>query len=301
MTVSVLAAFFGSGGLKAGTPLAIASTPVRATDPPANAFRSRNKLSVSVGAGDERVGLGDRLDRPGHDVDEPHADHQQGQDDEEVGRDREDVAGLAQPAEIADRDQGDRHERDLDPDVVDLGHDRLDLLDRRRGRHRHGHDVVDEQRGRGHQAEQLGQVLAGDDIRPAAARVGPADLAIGHRHDRQQDGDRDGHADRVGECAGPGHDQDLEDLLGRIGRRRDRVGAEDRQRLPLGKPLADLLLAGEGPAEDDAADPGEGPADRRLRSAGRLLGDHLTRAGVAEVGCVRSFDPDPAVSGFAPG
>ena len=56
MTVSVLAAFFGSGGLKAGTPLAIASTPVSATDPPAKAFRSRNKLSVSVAPGTSASG-----------------------------------------------------------------------------------------------------------------------------------------------------------------------------------------------------------------------------------------------------
>ena len=39
----VLPAFFASGGLKAGTPLAIASTPVRATEPPANA-RSRRRM-----------------------------------------------------------------------------------------------------------------------------------------------------------------------------------------------------------------------------------------------------------------
>ena len=41
IAVSVAAAFLGSGGLNAGTPLAIASTPVRATEPPANAFRIR--------------------------------------------------------------------------------------------------------------------------------------------------------------------------------------------------------------------------------------------------------------------
>ena len=36
----VLAAFFASGGLNAGTPLAMASTPVSATEPPANALSS---------------------------------------------------------------------------------------------------------------------------------------------------------------------------------------------------------------------------------------------------------------------
>ena len=40
MTASVVAAFFASGGLNAGTPVAIASVPVRATAPAANARRS---------------------------------------------------------------------------------------------------------------------------------------------------------------------------------------------------------------------------------------------------------------------
>ena len=46
MTVMVSAAFFDSGRLNAGTPLAIASTPVRATEPPANA-RSRSRIPTT--------------------------------------------------------------------------------------------------------------------------------------------------------------------------------------------------------------------------------------------------------------
>ena len=45
--VIVLAAFFASGGLNAGTPLAIASTPVSATEPPANALSSRKTVRTS--------------------------------------------------------------------------------------------------------------------------------------------------------------------------------------------------------------------------------------------------------------
>ena len=41
IAIIVSPAFFDSGGWKAGTPLAIASVPVRATDPLAKAFRSR--------------------------------------------------------------------------------------------------------------------------------------------------------------------------------------------------------------------------------------------------------------------
>ena len=51
IAVIVFAAFFASGGLNAGTPLAIASTPVRATDPPANALSRRRMPSVSAGSG----------------------------------------------------------------------------------------------------------------------------------------------------------------------------------------------------------------------------------------------------------
>jgi hypothetical protein len=50
MAPIVFAAFFASGGLKAGTPLAMASTPVRATDPPANAL-SRRKIESPVPGG----------------------------------------------------------------------------------------------------------------------------------------------------------------------------------------------------------------------------------------------------------
>ena len=49
--VIVLAAFFDSGGLNAGTPLAMASTPVRATEPPANALSRRITVRASTGSG----------------------------------------------------------------------------------------------------------------------------------------------------------------------------------------------------------------------------------------------------------
>ena len=52
IAVMVLAAFFASGGLNAGTPLAMASTPVSATEPPANALSSsRIPIGSSVSCG----------------------------------------------------------------------------------------------------------------------------------------------------------------------------------------------------------------------------------------------------------
>ena len=53
MTASVVAAFFASGGLNAGTPVAIASVPVRATAPAANArssSRTRDRLDRVLAA-----------------------------------------------------------------------------------------------------------------------------------------------------------------------------------------------------------------------------------------------------------
>ncbi len=51
IAVIVLAAFLASGGLNAGTPLAIASTPVSATEPPAKALSRSRMPSVSAGSG----------------------------------------------------------------------------------------------------------------------------------------------------------------------------------------------------------------------------------------------------------
>ena len=64
------------------------------------------------------------------------------------------------------------------------------------GRHGDGHDVVDEQRGGGHEAEDRGEVGPGDDVRAAAVRVRPTDLPVRQGDDREQDGDRDRDLDR---------------------------------------------------------------------------------------------------------
>src|ERR1700736_3717552 len=50
-SVSVRAAFRDSGLRNAGTPLAIASTPVMAVQPPANARKTRNRLTPSMAGG----------------------------------------------------------------------------------------------------------------------------------------------------------------------------------------------------------------------------------------------------------
>ena len=111
MTVIVFAAFFASGGLNAGTPLAMASTPVSATEPPANALSSSRMPIASVPSG-TASGRGDRLGRAGGDLAAADGHDRQGQADEQVGRDGEDVPRLAQAAQVGHRDERDRHEGD---------------------------------------------------------------------------------------------------------------------------------------------------------------------------------------------
>ena len=96
----------------------------------------------------------------------------------------------------------------------------------------------------------LGEVLPRDGVRAAARRIGAADLAVADRDDGEEDRDRDRDLDREGECREAGEDQDVDDLVARIGGGRDRVRAEDRERELLGEALADLLLLGERAAED---------------------------------------------------
>ena len=189
-----------------------------------------------------------------------------------------------------------------DPVVVRRRDDRLDLGDRRGRRHRDRHDVVDEQRRGGDEPEDRREVGPGHDVRAAAVRVGPADLPVRHRHDGQQDGDRDRHLDRQQHRRRAAEDQDPQDLLGRVGRRRDRVRAEDGERLLLVEALVDLGLAGERTPEDDRRARRANARPVRVRgieAASRAT--ELARPGVAEVRGVRSLDPDAPVAGLAAG
>ena len=219
------------------------------------------------------------------------------QPDEQVRRDREDVPGLAQAAEVGDRDQRDRHERDLDPDVVGRREDRLDLGDRRRGRDGDGHDVVDQQRRGGDQPEDRREVRPGDDVGPAAVRIGPTDLAVRHRDDRQQERDRDRRPGSTGAA--------------RPRRRRAGPAGSPRSRRPTSeiaselkiasafffeRRSSDLLLVRQRPPEDDGPEPGEGATASRPRDGRRLARDQLARAGVAEVRGMRPFDANPPVA-----
>ena len=156
-------------------------------------------------------------------------------DDVEVGRDREDPARLLDAAQVGERDER-RRARGRAAPAGRRGPERRDRDDRGdagRDRHRDGEDVVDEQRRAGDERRVLAEVLAADDVGAAAARVGEDRLPVRRRDDREQDRDRDRDRDQRVEPereARRPDDGDEEDLLGRVGGRRDGVGREDRQR-----------------------------------------------------------------------
>ena len=83
-------------------------------------------------------------------------------------------------------------------------------------------------------------------------------------------------------AAAPPRTQDAQDLLGRVGRRGDRVGAEDREGLLLAR-RSSISVGRERPAEDHPAGTGPAPARARARHRGRLARDELVGTGVAEV------------------
>jgi hypothetical protein len=219
MMMSVMDALRDSGLRKAGTPFEMASMPVRATAPEEKA---RRKIEVA----------GERPDQP---------DENEGAeaDDVDVGRAGEQPAGLLQPAEVGEGHDGDEPETDLDPfgpEYRECGGDRGDASGDRDG---HGQDIVDEQGGPCHQGREFAEVLAADDIRASAARIGMDRLAVTRDDQNEQDHDDDRDRDQLiqgdGEPSG-GH-QDEEDLLAGVGGGGDRVGGEHGQRGRFAEPL----------------------------------------------------------------
>ena len=82
--------------MNAGTPLAMASTPVSATDPPANALSSSRIADDLRSEGHGVLGTaGPASCVPVTIWNTADGDDGQGQADEQVGRDGEDVPGLA--------------------------------------------------------------------------------------------------------------------------------------------------------------------------------------------------------------
>jgi len=96
------------------------------------------------------------------------------------------------------------------------------------------------------------QVLAADGVRASAVGVGEAGLAVRRDDDREQrdDADRDPGGEVEQGKATEAEDQD--DLLGGVGDGAQRVGAEDRQREPLGQQRVAEPVAPQRATDDDS-------------------------------------------------
>ena len=126
------------------------------------------------------------------------------------------------------------------------GHKRRDRGHAGRDRHRHRQHVVDQQGGRGRQAREHAQVVAGDDVAATAGRVGLDRLPIA-RPPRWPAAARSRSRWAASETGNRRRQhQHLHDLLGRIGHGGERVRREDRQRLDLGQALVRLARGGIG-------------------------------------------------------
>ena len=168
----------------------------------------------------ERI-RGDRGGRnvPGRDAEDAVDDERADREDVEVGRAREDDARLPDAAEVHDHEDADEDETDPHALVVEHGHEARNRRDAGGGRGRDGEDVVDEERGRGDKTGKRSEVVARDDVAPAAVRVRRDDLRLREDDDGEDAHDRDRDRGREDERPDPGEGQDPHRLLCRVSRR----------------------------------------------------------------------------------
>ncbi len=255
----MLAALRDLGLRNAGTPLLIASTPVRAAQPwvklRSTRSTSASPVKASPSASSCRSALGGCTSSPEEeDARQPPDDHGADADHERVGRHGEGEAGLPDPPQVDRREHDDGHDAERHLVLADDRHQRAEVGRGRRDRDRDGQRVVHQQ-GAGHgQAGARAEVDRGDLVVAPARRIGPHVLAVARHHGQQHDHDRqpDPRGVRVGRH--PGDRQRQEDLLGRVGDRRHRVGGEDRQRDALGQQVVGQPVAALRPADQDALD-----------------------------------------------
>jgi hypothetical protein len=155
---NVVAAFLLLGFLKAGTPLEMASTPVRAALPEEKA-RSSRKIMANPARPSE-PGSGSRpnwalsacgKDPVGRPVETEHR-HADDADHERVRREREGESGLRAPTQVHRGEQHDQCDRDRPLMPSHHGQAAAAFCTARRDRHRDGQHVVDQQRTRYRQA-----------------------------------------------------------------------------------------------------------------------------------------------------
>src|SRR3989337_464779 len=161
MTVNVVRAFWLSGGLKAGTPLEIASTPVKPTQPDENALKTRKSVRPWVAVTPWRVGAASKSD-PGA---APRAPH---------------------PSQVAEGHQAHYRHAYGDPERVHLRQRRRDGGHARGNAHRYSEHVPHHDRRCRRQPGLLPQVVVSYLVCPTAAGIGPDGLVVRKGHQAEQ-------------------------------------------------------------------------------------------------------------------
>ena len=194
--------------------------------------------------------------------------------EEEVRGGREDPPRFPDAPEVAEREDHDEGQRDRHPPCVEpLEHGGQRRRPRCHG-DRDGQDVVGEQRDAGDLRRLDPEVVAGDQIGAAGLRVCADRLPVREQEDaqHQEQRDRDRHDLREGRSSETGHDEDAEDLLGRVGGGRQVVAGEDGEGGGLPQPLVDEPIRREGCSHDPALQTG-----RAIRARGTRCRDLVNR------------------------
>ncbi len=245
------------GRRNAGTPFEIASTPVRAAQPEEKARASRNSGELAqrtvpaLGRLDLQtcaLGVGQAA---GEQLEQSVAAHPQDGEHEEVGRYGEERARLAHPAQVERGQHGHRGHGDRGL-VADQCRDRAGgVLRGRRDRHRHRQHVVDEQGARHRDAGGATEVGGRDLVVATAGGIGVDRLPVGRDHGQHHQGDRETDLPRPDVRRGTGDREHDEDLVRRVGDRRQRVAGEHREGDLLGKQRLAELRATELATQQD--------------------------------------------------
>ncbi len=285
MIVSVLRALTDSGLRKAGTPSEMASTPVNAAQPEANARRITSAPSAP---------------RPGAFVldhhrfvyresgrgiaDEPDPQHDEYAEQEEIGGNGENRSRFAQTAQVYRRDEENQEDANQHPVLVELRYGGRHRRDRCGNTHRNRQHIVGQQRGAGGERRELAKIVLGDDIRATALRIGFDRLPVGDPDDDQQRHNGRANRQALGKRQqAAGHEEHPQDLFRGIGDGRKRIRREHCERFRIGK----SLVIGRGRrhrrADQDAFDALKSPANRSARFRGIFGGDQMAGTGPFEI------------------
>ena len=181
----MLAALRLFGTLNAGMPFEIASTPGERGAAAGEGPQNQEQRQRLHGVGCQHRHALHHWQCAGGKPHEADAKHQQCHANEEIGRPGEHTPRFLHTAQVDHSHQHDHHDADLDLERARHREGRGDLRDTRGDTDCNGQHIIGQQRCPGRLCHAGAQVVARDDIRTTAARVGKNRLAIRERqHDQ---------------------------------------------------------------------------------------------------------------------